>query len=140
MIKALCVGLIAIASVGMASSQVLTEDRSIMLSQDQPGGLNVILGLKQTMFYLGDPSVSVPAIGRAGVTPTASRFTVRAWQEGDTARVVIYASVLSATGSDLEVVIGTYSLRTGGTVRVTETEKFGASPVVLRMVRRLPRR
>ena len=135
MINALSVCLVVISSVGIASSQAAQEDRSILLSQDRAGGMNVVLGLNQDTFYLGGPAVSVPAESLPGTSLLASRFAIRAWREGDLARVVVYAVVLG----DIEVPIATHLLRHGSNIRVTETGKWGAAPVVLRLVRPLRR-
>ena len=116
-------------------------ERTILLSQDRPGGMNVVLGLKQSDFYLGQPSASVPAEPVVGATLMASRFSIRAWTEGGAAKVVVYAVLTDATPStrEIETPIGVYILTSGRTARVTETANWGAAPIVLRLVQRLTR-
>ena len=123
------------------SSQPAPGERTILLSQDRPGGVNVMLGLKQSAFYLGEPSASVPADAIKGVALAASRFTIRTWQEGDNAKVVIYAVVSAAQTpkGELETPIAMYSLAPRQSVRVTETEQWGAAPVLIRIVQRVTR-
>jgi hypothetical protein len=113
-----------------------------MLSQGRQGGLNVMLVPGQTGFYLGEPSVSVPAEADGAAALTASRFGIRTWLEGDTAKVVVYAVVADPRdpARELETPIALHRLAVGERVRVTETERWGAVPVVLRLVQRVSRR
>ena len=122
------------------ASQFRVTEPSIMLSQDRTGGMNVLLPVKQETFYLGDPAVSVPAEPIAGTILTASRFAIRAWLEGSGVKVVVYAVVPNekALTQALEVPIATHVLSARvSSVRVTETSSWGASPIVVRMVRPL---
>jgi len=94
------------------------------------------LAVTQSGFYIGGPSISVPAKAAPGAALKASRFAVRTWHEGDAARVVVYAVVTDATmpQGELETAIATYSLALGARMTVTQTEPFGAVPVTLRVV------
>ena len=141
MVKTLCLCLAVVGSTEMAASQGALVNPSVLLSQDGPGGINVLLGARQEGFYLGDPAVSVTAQAINGKTLMASRFAIRAWQEGDGTKVVVYAVVPSekAPIRELEVPIAMHVLRQSAHIRVTETGTWGAAPVVLRLVRPLRR-
>ena len=109
----------------------------VLVSQDAAGGVNVMLPLSQTTFYLGEPSVGVPAAAGTGAL-IAERFTVRAWHEGQAVRVVVYASLPAKSGARVvETPIATYAMAPGDSARVTATEEFGATPLKLRLLRRL---
>ena len=64
---------------------------------------------------------------------------VRGWQEGDHARIVVYAVALDTQVANrtLETAIATYALKGRNPIRVTETADWGAAPIVLRPVRYL---
>src|SRR5688572_8894761 len=97
-----------------------------------------MLGLEQTEFYIGEPAVIVPARAMTGATPKASHFAVRAWREAERIKAVVYAVVTDrgAPNGALETPIATYTLPVGQRVRVTQTELWGASPIVLSTLQR----
>lgn len=105
------------------------------------GNLNYVMTITQDAFYLGEPALSVRAEAIPGATLRVSGFSVRGWQEGDHARVVVYAVLPApeASGKALETAIATYTLKFGSawTARVTESAEWGAAPIVLRAVRPL---
>jgi hypothetical protein len=137
-------GLIAFSATTTVSAQNTAPapgEHAVLLSQDRRGGANAILGLQRTDFYLGAPSVSVPAEPLQDATLTASRFSIRTWTDGPQARVVVYA-VTTATNTsrgEIETPIALHTLTDGESVRVRETERWGAAPVTIRLMRRLPR-
>jgi hypothetical protein len=142
--RLLTLGLLLVAAIApLASQQDMPApgERGILLSQDREGGMNVVLAVRQTAFYIGQPSTSVPAEPRAGAALTASRFSIRTWMDGDRATVVVYAVINErASGRELETPIAVYRLPDGGhPVRVTETEQWGAAPITLRLIRPLRR-
>jgi hypothetical protein len=126
-------------SSALVSSQAAPGQRSVMMSQERVGGINVMVPLDRDAFYLAQPVARVPAEpARQDATLTALAFSVRAWKEGDGARVVVSAVVPVSRG-EVETPIATFALAHGESRRVTETEQWGASPVLLRAVARLPR-
>lgn len=140
----LAMGLLVVAAVAPVESQQdmpAPGERGILLSQEREGGMNVVLAVRQTAFYLGQPSTSVPAEPRAGAALAASRFSIRTWMDGDKAIVVVYAVVTERTsGRELETPIAVYRLLDNGRpARVTETVEWGAAPITLRLIRRLGR-
>jgi hypothetical protein len=136
-------GLIALSATTLSAQNTTPApgQPGVMLSQDRSGGANAILGLQRTGFYLGAPSVGVPAEPLQDATLTASRFSIRTWTDGPQAKVLVYAVITGAKTStgEIETPIALYTLTDGGAVRVSETERWGAAPVTIRLVRRLPR-
>src|SRR5262245_3683483 len=56
---------------------------------------SVGVGLQRTEMYLGGPSAAVPAQALSqGSKMNVSSFSIRAWKEGDQARVLIAAVML----------------------------------------------
>jgi hypothetical protein len=104
------------------------------------GGVNSAVQVNQTGFYLGAPVASVPAEALPGASLSAARFTLRAWQDGDRTRAVLYAVV--ETGPEIrevETPIATYEFRSNSPARVYgfDTQQWSAAPVVLRPIRPL---
>jgi hypothetical protein len=63
-----------------------------------------------------------------GATMTELGFNVRAWKEGDRARVMVYARLAdkrAPTGAT-ETPVATFTIAPGESVEVRETEKWGA--------------
>lgn len=127
--------LFVIGTASALSSQAAPGEWSVLVSltENATGGTFVMLGLNQTEFYIGEPSVSVPAKAMTGATLTASRFAIRAWREAEKISVVVYAVLTDprVPNGALETPIATYSLASGERVRVTQTEQWGASPFSL---------
>jgi hypothetical protein len=140
--RSLAVGLVVLGIVPAVSGQSATSGPThVVVSYDYSGAPTAFLEITESGFYLGEPSVGVraePAIGSAS-SPSASRFTVRAWREGDQTRIVVYAVVRSETARDVETPIATYdwpSVHPRVTALVVgETSQWGAAPIVLRPVR-----
>ena len=128
-------------AAGLAAQTPALGFDELLISQERRGGVNVVLKITQNAFYLGEPAVSVPAEALTGATLRAARFAVRSWQEGDHARIVVYAVVLDTPVANrtLETAIATYALKSASRqpIRVTETAEWGAAPIVLRTVRHL---
>ena len=143
--RALAVCFVVFGTVPAVSSQSPQTGPTHVLVSQNSGGMNAILEITKSEFYLGEPSVSVSAQARPGSGLAASRFTVRAWLEGDQTRMVIYAVVRNETGArDVETPIAIYgwpSVHPGvDALVVTETSQWGAEPIVLRPVRPLTTR
>ena len=85
-------------------------------------------------YETGEPWVSVPAraITPDAPAPTASRFRMRAWMDGNRARVMLFA-VRTSTESDKETEerFATLLLARGETKIITATDTYGAAPIML---------
>jgi hypothetical protein len=80
--------------------------------------------------YLNALSAGVPAEAR-----------IRAWKEGDNARVVVY-TVLSdqrAPTGETETAIATFPLAVGQSMTVPQTQKWGTKPIIVNLAPRLAR-
>ena len=57
------------------------------------------------------------------------RFSIRAWRQGEKARVVVYASLEDkrAPGGRTETPISTFTIAPSETVQVPEAEKWGGT-------------
>jgi len=145
--RALAVCLVVLGTVPAISGQSApTGPTHVLVSYDYSGAPAAVLEVTKSAFYLGEPSVGVraePAIGSAS-SPSASRFTVRAWREGDQTRIVVYAVVRNETAArDIETPIAIYdwpSVHPRVTALVVgETSQWGAAPIVLRPIRPINR-
>lgn len=132
--------LIVFGTGAALSSQAAPREWNVVvfLPGDATGGTFAMLGLEQTEFYIGEPSVVVPAKAMPGATLKASHFAIRAWWEAEKIKTVVYAVVADprAPNDALETPIATYALAIGQRVRVTQTEQWGASPIVLGTLQR----
>ena len=140
--RLLAISFVVVGAITSTAAQMAPGERSVMLSQDGPGGVNVNVRLQQTSFYLAEPSGSVPAQPlTATAQPTASRFSVRAWTEADKIRVVAFAVIPDPRDAarSLETPIDTVTLDRLGAGYLVDTAKWGARPVIVRAVRRLGR-
>lgn len=105
-------------------------------ADDSPLTPGTVILVRRTEFYLAEPTASVLSKPlAAGVSPTASRFMVRAWKEGDYGytRIVVYAAVSdgrSRTG-EIETPIATSVMRVGQSNTITETGAWKAAPVLV---------
>jgi hypothetical protein len=92
------------------------------------------VGVQHTEMYVGGGwggAVARPIV--AGSPLAVSSFRIRAWKEGDKARVVVYAVVSDtrAPKGETETPISTFALALGQSHEVTETEPWGAKHVVV---------
>ena len=142
--RLLALGLTLVAAASL-SAQVPGPSGvdQILVTQQGSHSTNYILQVEGTNFYLGEPAVSVRAEALPNSTPRASRFTVRAWHEGDHARVVVSAVVPDpqVPTRELETAIATYPVywNGGAPVGVSEMAEWGAGRMQLRAVRPMKR-
>src|SRR6185295_5562148 len=115
----------------------------ILVTQQGSRSTNYIVEAEGTNFYLGEPAVIVRGETLPNAKPRASQFKVRAWHEGDHARVVISAVVTDpqAPARELETAIATYPVywNGGAPVQVSEMAEWGAGQMQLRAVKPLKR-
>ena len=134
------------AAVVMVAATLSAQTPTVSLGFDQilvqhegegGDGTNHILNVIGTESYLGEPAATVRANALPGGTLRASRFTLRSWQEGGNARIVISAVVTDSQTPtrEVETVIATYRLEPYGAVRVSEMSEWGAAPMILRVIR-----
>lgn len=82
--------------------------------------------------YQGGPWAAVPASPfRLDSNVTAAGFRIRAWKEGQRARVVVFVIIPEEKGREKETQIATFSIEPGQSVEVTETEQYGATHVTV---------
>jgi hypothetical protein len=130
------ISFILVASASAVASQSLPfPSIAVTLRQlDSPKAWDVAVGVQHNEFYVTGGSADVPAkpmVAGAKVGPHS--FRIRAWREGEKARVVVYAAMLDdrAPKSETETPIATFSIGLGQSVEVSETEKWGAAHVVV---------
>jgi hypothetical protein len=120
------------AFVLLAASQMVFAQSSVTVSISE-GSKRAGVVAERTAPYETAPSASITATPMKGRTPTAAAFRIRAWQEDGKARVVVFAvqkDSQSATG-EREVKIATYLLALGESVKVAQTEQYGAAPITV---------
>jgi hypothetical protein len=140
-----CAWVIAVATLG-------TRDVTA-LSRAQPRGLSVILsgpvsatGVMSDRtarvsvvpaaapYDTGEPSVSILArpIRPDAPQPTVVRFRMRAWMDGDGARVAVFAVTAPTEATPgKEERLATFSLARGETKIITSTDAYGAAPIMV---------
>jgi hypothetical protein len=91
----------------------------------RPGGQAAVRVMEAAMYVDGASA----GIGVAGQETAADPvfFSIRAWKEGEKARVVVYAKLRDkrAPGGSTETPIATFPLGAGESVQVPEAEKWG---------------
>ena len=131
-----------VAPPAPGTARALPDKTIVLVSQKRTGDFNAFLPLNRTEFYLTGPSVGVPAERvPGGPTPSASRFIVRAWREGQKARILVSAKRADARAptGETETPIATFILAFGEQVEVAETEPWGAARIVVKLAAPLPR-
>jgi hypothetical protein len=110
-------------------------DISITIAPSQVSGGSATVPVRRAEMYVESPfaGVGAPAPLR-GTAVTGLSFGIRAWKEGDKARVVVYAVLNDprAPGGKTETPISTFVMAPGQSVEVPETEKWGASRVFVK--------
>jgi len=83
--------------------------------------------------YSDGPWAAIPAQSSQDGSNLMPSFRIRAWTEGDKARVVVYGVVRETTSDnktqERETQISTFVLAPGQSREVTETEQYGAAHV-----------
>lgn len=113
---------------------------SVLLSQAQLSRIEVAIteGSRRasvvasaTPNVSGAPWAAIPARPLPGrASADCEWFRIRAWAEGDGARVIVFAVNRQPEG-DQETQIATYHLQAGESVEVSATPRYGARPVRL---------
>jgi len=146
--QVLIVGLLFIvAAAGASGWQVSQRDIAITIAPSQVGGGSATVPVTRTEMYVEGPFAFVeapPSVRRTGASGfefgavSGLAFGVRAWRQGDKARVVVYAELDDKRAPDgrTQTPIATFTITPGQAIEVPETEKWGASRVVIKAVLR----
>lgn len=130
----------ATASGGQGSP----KDIWISIAPSQVGGGEGGIPVRGSEIYIQGPTAGVGAPLTMRPVPPEVRqnsvqglsFSIRAWREGgnDRARAVVYATLddKRAPEGRTETAIATFTIAPGQSVEVAETEKWGASRVVVK--------
>lgn len=89
--------------------------------------------LTETTLSIGFPSVGVATEAPRPGFPSERQFGIRAWKEGDQARVVVYAMLTDKRSPEgwTATPIATFLLAPGKGIVVKEPIKWGGTPVVV---------
>ena len=91
-----------------------------------------------TPYATGGPWAAVPARAlKPEVAPTAVDFRIRAWTEGERARVLVFAVTREAgspaeSDDERETQIASVVLSSGQSMQIAATDKYNARPITLR--------
>jgi len=91
----------------------------------RPGG-QAAVRVTEAAMYVDGPAAGIGVAGQQ-TAPDPVFFNIRAWKEGEKARVVVYAKLQDkrAPGGSTETPIATFSLAARESVQVPEAEKWG---------------
>ena len=126
--RRLIVAVLTLIGPTTIASQLPPADAWVRLGYPNTTSPAIAVAAVRTQFYLGGPSAEIPARGFApGSLVRAKSFLLRAWKEGDKARVVIYAVMIDdrAPRKETETPIATFAIAIGQSVEVSETEQWG---------------
>jgi len=129
--------LVLTGSVGFSQNQ--TPDMSITIAPSQVTGAEASIPVMRNEMYVDSrPFVWVGAPPLRGTAVPGLAFGIRAWREGDKARVVVYAMLDDKRAPDgkTQTPIASVGLALGQSVEISETEKWGASRVFVKAVGR----
>jgi hypothetical protein len=118
-----------------ASSQAKTI--ATLRQFDSPNASDAGVAVQQTAFYMDGPSAGVPARPAVpGAAVSVSSFSLRAWKEGDKARLVVYAVMNDprAPNGRTETPIATFALGAGESADVREAERWGAARLTVSVI------
>ena len=121
---------VVLTAVHLNAVQVNGRTISITISPSQVPGGNASVPVWGNEPYIQGPFAFVAA-PRDGVGSHFPRFGVRAWHEGDKARIVVYAVLDDNRAPDgtTQTPIRSFTISPGQTVEIPETEKWGAARV-----------
>jgi|SRR4051812_11248879 len=125
---------------------LLLSTATVVLAQGTPTSILISEGatkrasteVMRTGPYQRGPWAAIPATpAQTGAATSATDFRIRAWQEGDSARVVVYAVTRLTTAttqqgaSERETQIAAVLLSPGQSYTISTTEQYGAKPVTV---------
>ena len=117
---------LVLALGGSADPAPQTPATGLTIIAKHPDGSRVLIPLSRNEMYIdGGPTAGFaqPVEGR----PPFLSFSIRAWKEGDRARVVVYARLQDERAPEgaTETPIATFVMRPQDTKEVREAEKWG---------------
>jgi hypothetical protein len=126
--------------LGLAGGIVLSAQSSATVVSISEGRSRAGLAVAVAAPYQGGPWAGVPANPlRPESKVTASTFRIRAWKEGQRARVVVFAVIPEEKDREKETQIATFLIDPGQSVEVTETDQYGAAHVTVSAAAEPPR-
>lgn len=118
--------------VGIPAATARQNQQSELWITVAPSGIsggNAGIPVRNGEMYVGGPSAAIGTPGHEQVP--AVKFSIRAWKEGQKARVVVYAVLddKRAPGGNTETPIATFTLAARESIQVPEAEKWGGKPL-----------
>ena len=123
---------IALSQQAPAAPQAAQRDVWVTVKYSQvAGGSAAVPVVRNEIYVEGTPAAGV-GFPPAGEKTTVT-FNIRAWKEGDKARVVVSARLedTRAPGGATETPIATFTIAPTQSIEVRETEKWGAPPLLV---------
>jgi hypothetical protein len=125
---------------------LLLSTATVVLAQGTPTSISISEGatkrasteVMRTGPYQKGPWAAIPATpAQTGTASSATDFRIRAWQERDSARVVVYAvtrldsTTTQKAETERETQIAALLLSPGQSYTVSATEQYDAKPVTV---------
>jgi hypothetical protein len=132
----LAVGLVVVlGNQAPANRQPPQGDIWVTIAPSQVAGGSASVRVMRSEIYVDDQSSAGVGVGvpLPGAKAPELMFSVRAWKEGDKARVVVCARLEDKRAPDgkTETPVATFAITPGQSVEVRESEKWGAPRYVV---------
>ena len=129
-----CLVVALVLALGSAAATAVQAPPDLWITVEpsgRPGGQASVKVMKAEM-YVDGPSAWIGVAGQQMAADPVG-FSIRAWREGERARVVVYAKLKDtrAPGGSTETPIATFPLTARQTVHVPEAEKWGGPPLAV---------
>jgi hypothetical protein len=134
-VRATLLALAILGLCGEVSAQVPAQNMSSLRASIVEGRSRAGLDAVTIPYATGGPWAAVPARPLAAVPPTVSDFRIRAWAEGTSARILVFAVAPRPDGTEAETQIASIALAPGESQAITATEKYNARPVTISVSR-----
>jgi hypothetical protein len=120
-----------VLALGSPASTTLQQPKSDLWITVEPSGRpggQAAVRVTETAMYVDGPAAGIGVAGQETAADPVF-FSVRAWREGEKARVVVYAKLKDtrAPGGSTETPIATFSIAARESVQVPEAEKWGGT-------------
>lgn len=126
---------IALGNQAPGNQQPRQGDIWITIAPSQGAGGSASVRVVRSEIYVDDnPSAGVGVgVPPPGTNSPELAFSVRAWKEGDRARVMVCARLQDkrAPAGMTETPVATFAITPGQSVEVRESEKWGAPPFLV---------
>ena len=129
--------LLALAIPASIISQTPQSDLWVSVQTSGRAGGQAAVRVLESAMYIDGNSAGIGVPGREKAADPVF-FSIRAWREGEKARVVVYAKLRDtrAPGGSTETPIATFSLAAGESVQVPEAEKWGGDRLAVSAAQR----